>query len=63
MDYSIISASLAKAIGCTGYRVGNDKDGYLVNSSDIEQVAGGDRADEIQPVDHETARQFSLTHR
>lgn len=35
MKYYIVSAEMAEKIGVKGFRTGNEKDGYLVNTSDI----------------------------
>lgn len=43
MDYYIIPASLARRLGLTDFRTGDESHGYIVNTSDLE-VVGIDNA-------------------
>lgn len=38
MEYFLIPAPLAERLGVKGFRFGNDREGYVVNTSDIEIV-------------------------
>ena len=58
MKYYIITYILAKQLGCIGHRVGSKKEGYLVNSADLNIDTVANNPDDIKEVSWEEARIF-----
>ena len=50
MKYYIITYKLAKQLGCIGHRFGSKKEGYLVNSADLNIDTVANNHDEIRAV-------------
>ena len=58
MKYYIITYKLAKQLGCIGHRFGSKKEGYLVNSADLNIDTVSNNPDDIREVSLEEARIF-----
>lgn len=58
MKYYIITYKLAKQLGCIGHRFGSKKEGYLVNSADLNIDTVANNPDDIREVSWEEARIF-----
>ena len=58
MKYYIITYKLAKQLGCIGHRFGSKKEGYLVNSADLNIDTVANNSDDIREVSWEEARIF-----
>ena len=58
MKYYIITYKLAKQLGCIGHRFGSKKEGYLVNSADLNIDTVVNNPDDIKEVSWEEARIF-----
>ena len=58
MKYYIITYKLGKQLGCIGHRFGSKKEGYLVNSADLNIDTVANNPDDIREVSWEEARIF-----
>lgn len=62
MKYYIITHSLAEKLGCVGQRLGNENDGYLVNSADLNVQTVADNAPEVKEITLDEAKSFARKH-
>ena len=58
MKYYIITYKLAKQLGCIGHRFGSKKEGYLVNSADLNIDTVANNPDDIKEVSLDEAKAF-----
>ena len=58
MKYYIITYKLAKQLGCIGHRFGSKKEGYLVNSADLNIDTAANNPDDIKEVTGDEAKAF-----
>ena len=58
MKYYIITYKLAKQLGCIGHRFGSKKEGYLVNSADLNIDTVANNPDDIKEVTGDEAKAF-----
>ena len=58
MKYYIITYKLAKQLGCIGHRFGSKKEGYLVNSADLNIDTVANNPADIKEVTGDEAKAF-----